>query len=186
MEEFIKDFPIPKGDKKPPYFILFDANIGVGKSTVAKAFAKLNGSIILNNDEVRRWLNDYSDKTGLKDLLQEYRLERLLKNNNSCVCDNNFNFYWEEKKKYYDSVGYKYYIIRLECDEETIKKRLLSRTIDQQGNNYSIATYEDYLKAKEKFPPLDDNLIDYTIDTSGSYEYAEQQVKNFLEINKLL
>ena len=38
--KFIKDFPIPKGNKDNPYIILFDGYTGMGKSTVAKVIAK--------------------------------------------------------------------------------------------------------------------------------------------------
>ena len=48
--KFIKDFPIPKGNKDNPYIILFDAYTGMGKSTVAKVIAKKDTSVILNND----------------------------------------------------------------------------------------------------------------------------------------
>lgn len=75
--KFIKDFPIPRGNKDNPYIILFDGYTGMGKSTVAKVIAKKDNSVILNNDQVRDWLNDYHDSTNLKSDLQKYRLELL-------------------------------------------------------------------------------------------------------------
>ena len=98
--KFIKDFPVPKGNKDNPYIILFDAYTGIGKSTVAKVIAKKDNSVILNNDQVRDWLNDYHDSTNLKSDLQKYRLELLL-NNNSCIFDSCFCHNWKEKIKYY-------------------------------------------------------------------------------------
>ena len=51
------------------------------KSTVSLEISKHEDVVILNNDEVRNFLNDYKDETGLKNKLQKYRLEELLKNN---------------------------------------------------------------------------------------------------------
>ena len=171
-EEFIKDFPIPKGDKESPYIILFDAYTGQGKSYVSSLISKHDGSVILNNDEVRKWLNDYSDSSNLRNELQRYRLELLLKNKNSCIMDSCSCHKWKEKKEYYDSLGYKYYIIRLVCDEEVVKKRLENR-----ADNYSVATYKDYLWMKENVPHIDDSLIDVIIDTEKD---VEEQVKEFV------
>ncbi len=174
-EKFIKDFPIPQGDKENPYIILFDAYTGQGKSYVSKIISKFDNSIILNNDEVRDWLSDYYDKRNLRKELQMYRLELLLKNHNSCIMDSCFCHKWKEKKKKYDELGYKYYIIRIECSEDVVKKRLETRV--KNNDNYSIANYEDYLWMKENVPHVDDSLIDYTINTE---ENVEEQVKNFL------
>lgn len=170
--KFIVDFPINNGDKKEPYIILFDAFTGQGKSYVSKIISKLDNSIILNNDEVRNWLNDYSDKSNMKSELQRYRLELLLKNGNSCIMDSCFSHNWKDKKKYYDNLGYKYYIIRLICDDEIVKKRL-----DNRIDNYSIANYNDFLWMKENVSKVNDELIDYEINTEKDVEI---QVKNFL------
>ena len=175
-EKFIEDFPIPKGNKKKPYIILFDAYTGMGKSTIARKISEYDNSVILNNDEVRNWLKDYNDTTNLKDELQKYRLELLLKNNNSCIHDSCFCHNWKEKIKYFNDLGYKYYIIRLICGDETIKQRLEKRTLD--GVNYSVANYEGYLWMKENVSRVDDNLIDYIINTE---EDISLQVKDFLK-----
>ena len=173
--KFIKDFPIPKGNKSNPYIILFDGYTGMGKSTVAKVIAKKDNSVILNNDQVRDWLNDYHDSTNLKSDLQKYRLELLLKNNNSCIFDSCFCHNWKENIKYYNKLGYKYYIIRLECSELIVKERLSSRVKDD--TNYSIANFNDYLWMKENVPRVDDNLVDYTINTETN---IEEQVDDFI------
>ena len=175
-DKFIKDFPVLKGNKSTPYIILFDAYTGMGKSTVAKEIAKKDNSVILNNDQVRDWLNDYHDSTNLKTELQNYRLELLLRNNNSCICDSCFSHNWKEKKKYYDNLGYKYYVIRLKCSEPVIKERLSKRIKDD--NNYSIADFNGYLWMKENVSLVDDNLVDFIINTE---ENIEEQVDNFLK-----
>ena len=174
-DKFLKDFPIPKGNKKEPYIILFDAYIGQGKSYVSKIISKFDNYIILNNDEIRNWLNDYSDKSNLKNELQRYRLELLLKNNNSCIMDSCFCHNWKDKKEYYDKLGYKYYIIRLECSDKVIEERLKGRTKD--NDNYSEAGYKDYLWMKNNVSHVDDNLIDYVINTEKD---IESQVNDFL------
>ncbi len=171
-EKFLNDFPIFKGNKENPYIILFDSYTGQGKSFVSKVISKYDKSIILNNDEIRNWLDDYSDKSDLKNELQRYRLELLLKNNNSCIMDSCFCHNWTNKKKYYDSLGYKYYIIRLLCSDKIVKTRL-----DNRNDKYSIANYNDYLWMKNNVSHIDDNLIDFVIDTE---ENVEKQVKEFL------
>lgn len=147
----------------------------MGKSTVAKAISKKENSVILNNDQVRDWLNDYKDTTNLKNELQNYRLELLLKNNNSCICDSCFCHNWKEKIKYYNKLGYKYYIIRLECSELVVKERLSTRVKD--NDNYSIADFDDYLWLKENVSLVDDDLIDFTINTEKN---IEEQVADFI------
>lgn len=173
--KFIKDFPIFKGNKIKPYIILFDGYTGTGKSTVAKIIAKQDHSIILNNDQVREWLNDYKDSNNLKDELQKYRLELLLKNNNSCICDSCFCHNWEEKIKFYNELGYRYYIIRLECNELVVKKRLSERVKNKE--DFSVANFNDYLWMRDNVPHVDDNLIDYTINTEKN---ILEQVNDFL------
>lgn len=175
LKDFLKEFPITKGKKEKPYIILLDAYCGMGKTTVAKAIAEQDHSIILNNDEVRRFLNDYQDNTNLKDNLQKYRLEKLLENKNSCICDSCLCHNYEDKLEYYQSLGYPYYIIRLECNEEKIKERLSKRVVDE--NNASSATYNHYLWMKENIKRVPLELIDFTINTE---ENIELQVKEFL------
>ena len=180
-DKFIVDFPIPKGNKKEPYIILFDAFTGQGKSYVSKIISKYDASIILNNDEIRNWLNDYSDKSKLRNELQKYRLELLLKNNNSCIMDSCFCHNWKDKKEYYDRLGYRYYIIRIECSDKVVKDRLQERV--KNNDNYSKANYNDYLWMKSNVSHVDNNLIDYTINTEKN---VEEQVKRFLQEKELI
>ena len=179
-EKYIKEFPIPKGDKKEPYLIVFDAYIGQGKSTVSKIISKHDKSVIMNNDELRNWLNDYVNPDILYEL-QWYRLDLILKNNNSCILDSCSTHNWDYKKRYLDSLGYKYYIVRLVCDDEIIKERLDNRTLD--GINFSKAQYEDYLEIKKNNPRIDDSLISFTIDTGKD---IEPQVIEFLNKYNLI
>lgn len=173
LQELLEKFPIPKGKKQKPYIILFDAYTGVGKSYVGKLIASKDGSIILNNDEVRNYLKDYNSKK-VNDF-QRMRLKMLLENNNSCIMDSCFCHNWEEKLDFYKKLGYKYYIVRLECEEDIIEMRLKKRKLD--GINFSVATYQDYLWMKNNVSLVPNELIDFTINTSKE---VEEQVEKLL------
>lgn len=179
ITKFIKSFPIYQGKKENPYIILLDGYTGMGKTTVAKAIAKQDNSIILNNDEVRMFLNDYQDTTNLKNRLQKYRLERLLLNKNSCICDSCLAHNYQEKIKYYKKLGYPYYIIRLECTEEIVKERLKKRTVTK--DNASIATFDDYLWMKENMKRVPVELIDFTINTAEDIDSQITEIVNKLK-----
>ncbi len=180
LKEFVKEFPIHKGKKEKPYIILLDGYTGMGKTTVSKELAKQDNSIILNNDEVRAFLNDYKDTTNLKDELQKYRLKRLLLNKNSCICDSCLCHNYQEKLEYYKSLGYPYYIIRLDCSEEVVKERLEKRVVNK--DNASIATFNNYLWMKENVERVPLELIDFTINTE---EDIKLQVKEFISKYRL-
>lgn len=175
LKEFVKEFPIFKGQKEKPYIILLDGYTGMGKTTVSKELARQDGSMILNNDEVRAFLNDYKDTTNLKDELQKYRLKRLLLNKNSCICDSCLCHNYEDKLEYYKSLGYPYYIIRLECSEEVVKERLEKRIVNK--DNVSIATFNNYLWMKENVKRVPLERIDFTMNTEKD---IKSQVKEFL------
>lgn len=179
LKEFIQKFPIPKGHSKNPYILLFDAYTGMGKSTVALEIAKYEDVVIINNDEIRSFLCDYKDETGLKDQLQRYRLEELLKNNNNCICDSCFCHNYESKLKYYQSLGYRYYVIRLECSDETVRKRLSSRTVN--GINYSVADYNDYVWMKHNVERVPLGLVDFTINTEQELKPQVEALITFLK-----
>ena len=85
----------------------------------------------------------------------------------SCFCHN-----WKDKKNYYDKLGYKYYIIRLKCSDKVVEERL-----EKRKDDYSIAGYNDYIWMRENVTHVDDNLIDYEINTE---ENVEKQVIEFL------
>lgn len=180
LKEFVKEFPIFKGQKEKPYIILLDGYTGMGKTTVSKELARQDGSMILNNDEVRAFLNDYKDTTNLKDELQKYRLKRLLLNKNSCICDSCLCHNYEEKLEYYKKLGYPCYIIRLDCSEEVVKERLEKRVVNK--DNASIATFNNYLWMKENVKRVPLELIDFTINTE---EDIKLQVKEFISKYRL-
>ena len=173
LRYFLMKFQIVEGKKTNSYVILIDGYTGMGKSTVAKCISKFDSSIILNNDEVRTFLNDY--KNNDYKLLQEYRLEKLLENNNSCIVDICLCHNYKSKLEYYKRLGIKYYIIRLECSSEIVKKRLEKRTISNEI--YSIANYDDYLWMVNNVERVPIELIDFVINTENN---IEKQVIDFL------
>lgn len=61
-----------------------------------------------------------------------------------------------------------------------VKERLEKRVVDE--NNYSIATYKDYKWMAENVEQVDDELIDFIIDTSKN---IDSQVSELVDkINK--
>ena len=177
---FLEQFPILKGNAQKPCIIFFDGYTGMGKTTVAKCIQKHYPAVILNNDEVRNFLHDYQDKTSLKDFLQKYRLEKLLQNHNHCIYDSCFCHNYEEKLSYAKKLGYSFYIVRLECSEKVIKKRLEKRKVTK--DNFSISTFNDYLWMKNHVKRVPLELIDFTIYTDQDLEpQIVQFVKEILE-----
>ena len=63
LKDFLKEFPITEGKAKRPHIILLDGYTGMGKTTVAKCIQKYHPAVILSNDEVRYFLNDYQDRS---------------------------------------------------------------------------------------------------------------------------
>ena len=55
---FNEYFPVAAGSKKKPYIVLFDALIGYGKSYVSQKLASIDGSLIIDNNQVRYYLDD--------------------------------------------------------------------------------------------------------------------------------
>lgn len=179
LEKFIQRFPIPEGKSKNPYIILFDAYTGMGKSTVAREIVKHLDVVIINNDEVRHFLNDYDDTSNLKDNLQKYRLEELLKHRNNCILDSCFCHNYKSKLEYYKQLGNKYYIIRLECSEKIVKERLSKRTLD--GINYSNADYNGYLWMKQNVERVPLELVNFIVNTEQN---LEPQIRNIVQLIK--
>lgn len=182
VESFFNKFPIPKGCAKEPYVIVFDAYSGMGKSTVSRELTKYIDAVILNNDEVRCFLNDLNDTTDLKNRLQRMRLESLLKNHNNCILDNCFSHQYERKLQILKDLKCRYFTVRLECDEAIIKERMDKRTID--GINFSGADYQHHLRMIKTIKRVPDELIDYTIYTDQELDEQIKALVNYIEHTK--
>lgn len=164
FDAFLKAFPIPQGQSPQPFLVIFDAYIGMGKSTVAQVLAPLIDAVIVNNDAVREFLHEPRDVTNRKDVLQAFRLKALLANHNNCICDSNLCTHNYRKLRLYEDLGYKYYIVRLECPEAVVRERLEKRQAGAQ-NFHSQATYAEYLAMKRAVVLLPAEQIDFTIAT---------------------
>ena len=99
-----------------------------------------------------------------------------MENNNNCIYDSCFCHNYESKLEYFKKIGYKYFIIRIECSDKTIKERLKKRTLD--GINYSIADYDGYLWMKEHVNKVPLELTDFIINNDLE---LEPQIKNLIE-----
>lgn len=179
--EFLNKFPVPVGDKENPYIILFDAYSGMGKTTVSRKIAEYEDVVILNNDEVRHFINDLNDKTDLKNKLQAMRLEMLISNHNNCICDSSFSHEYERKLEFIKKLKCSYYIVRLICDEDVVKERMDKRVLDDV--NYSLATYKGHLWMKENVPLVPDDLIDFVIYTDQDIEGQVQEFIKYIKEN---
>ena len=180
FDAFLKEFPIPHGQNLHPFLVLFDAYIGMGKSTVAKALAPLIDAVIVNNDAVRDFLHEPRDVTNRKDILQEFRIKALLANHNNCICDSNLCTHNYRKLHLYESLGCKYYIVRLECPEEVVCERLEKRHAGAQ-NFYSHATYADHLAMKAAVALLPADRIDFAIATDRDLFPQVQALANWIQ-----
>ena len=122
---FQAKFPVTKGNKARPYLVLLDALIGYGKSYVAERLAKLDGSVVVDNNQVRYVLNDHHDE--YKDIwkkLQQQRIKDLLANGNSVIVDECLPIKYQDKLDFYRSLGYPIYIVRLDCNKDVWTERM--------------------------------------------------------------
>lgn len=153
LKSFLEKIPLTEGTARMPCIILLDGYTGMGKSTVAKCIQKHYPVVNFNNDEVREFLGDYQDASGLKNELQD-----------NCLCHN-----YQEKLSYIKGLGCPFYIIRLECPENIIEERLQNRKVDE--HNHSIATFHDYLWMKENISRVPLSLIDFVIETDKDLDF---------------
>lgn len=183
---FNSHFKITQGHKTQPYLILFDAYIGYGKSYISHLISQLDKSIIIDNNEVRYVLNDYNDdKAEIWHDLQNERIKNLLAAGNSLIIDECLPINPQKKLDFIRSLGYPFYIIRLDISENVLKKRLHNRKLDPP-KQYSVINYRDATAIRDNShgQRLPDYLIDYAIDSDKN---VEQQVNDFVakfELNK--
>ena len=182
---------IPLNKRENVYGILFIAGPGFGKSTITKMLSSKLNLFIASNDAVRRLFNENNDVPETKELVVKLvidRLHYLLENKICHIIDGDSEFYYDEYKRIYNSYNAKMIVIKLECSEETILKRLDNRALSfGKSDNKSRATREDYYiyldKLKKNTNTIDNNY--YVINTDTSYEEIEKQVDEFINKNML-
>ena len=187
--QLINEIPLNKSENV--YGILFIAGPGFGKSTITKMLSSKLNLFIASNDAVRRLFNENNDVPGTKELVVKLvidRLHYLLENKICHIIDGDSEFYYDEYKRIYNSYNAKMIVIKLECSEETILKRLDNRALSfGKSDNKSRATREDYYiyldKLKKNTNTIDNNY--YVINTDTSYEEIEKQVDEFINKNML-
>ncbi|MBR2603923.1 MAG: AAA family ATPase [Bacilli bacterium] len=187
--QLINEIPLNKSENV--YGILFIAGPGFGKSTITKMLSSKLNLFIASNDAVRRLFNENNDVPETKELVVKLvidRLHYLLENKICHIIDGDSEFYYDEYKRIYNSYNAKMIVIKLECSEETILKRLDNRALSfGKSDNKSRATREDYYiyldKLKKNTNTIDNNY--YVINTDTSYEEIEKQVDEFINKNML-
>ena len=140
--QLINEIPLNKSENV--YGILFIAGPGFGKSTITKMLSSKLNLFIASNDAVRRLFNENNDVPETKELVVKLvidRLHYLLENKICHIIDGDSEFYYDEYKRIYNSYNAKMIVIKLECSEETILKRLDNRALSfGKSDNKSRAT----------------------------------------------
>ena len=184
---------IPLSQEKNVYGITFFAAPGVGKSTVAKMISQKTGLYITANDKIRRIAEscgiDPNENRKMIESVANDRTVYMLKNNTSMIIDANMHFFWQSALNNFKNNNAKLYFVKLECDEDTILKRIEERALNFGNNeNLSRAVADDYFryKARAEETPIPEELITFTIKTNTNYEEMEKQVVELIKcINQL-
>ena len=183
QETFNKYFPVVEGNKEKPYLVLFDALIGYGKSYVARRLAELDGSVIVDNNQVRYRLNDYDDKLAEQwHELQNRRIKELLANGNSLIIDECLPINYQKKLDFYGNLGVPMIIVRLDCDKNVWAERLKKRLFNPP-EEYSVISYDDAVELNSHYPThISDELVDFTIDTTDNVDEQIDKLANSIAL----
>ncbi len=130
-KETIKYFDVPNSTK---LVIAFSGVPGSGKTTLAKILEEKFKGIRINNDLIRNIIRKEAEITELiqiQKLLVEYAKfmrPRLVKSlNKLIILDWNINRSYDLISNYYESRGYKLFIIKMDISKEVIVKRIKER-----------------------------------------------------------
>ena len=183
QEIFNKYFPVVEGNNEKPYLVLFDALIGYGKSYVARRLAELDGSVIVDNNQVRYQLNDYDDKLAEQwHELQHQRIKALLANGNSLIIDECLPINYQKKLDFYGSLGVPMIIVRLDCAKDVWAERLKKRRFNPP-EEYSVINYDDAVELNSHYHAhIPDELVDFTIDTTDNVDEQINKLVNFIAL----
>ena len=182
--QLINEIPLNKSENV--YGILFIAGPGFGKSTITKMLSSKLNLFIASNDAIRRVINKDKDVPETRDLVLKLafdRLEYLLDNKISHVLDGDSEFFFDKLYDLYNKYNARMIVIKLECSEETILKRLDNRALSfGKTDNESRAIRDDYYKYLDKLKnnSIKSDLNYYVINTDTSYEEIEKQVDELI------
>lgn len=162
----------------PRLIIFFSGTPGMGKTMLSNYLANELQAVRIGADDSRAILcnhlchscddnkqscNDESIK--LNDYLH-YCLSKLDKDssNHLIILDRSIDGIEEEALKLADTLCYDTYIIRLECDKDTVTKRLIQRENDP---SIHLARLNKWFDQYEQFPT---ELIDYSLDVHEEWK----------------
>jgi predicted kinase len=150
---------------------------GVGKSTVAELIADRTGAARLRTDVVRRDVApdpDYTDDERRRVYGELFeRAGGALADDRWLVLDGTFQ-YRETRDRAADlaaGFGADFELVRVTCDEQTVRQRLAERTEDP-----SDAVFENYRAIRRAFDPVRRDHL--TVDNSGSLDRTKAAVRD--------
>ena len=183
----VKDIPLSNEDKV--FGITFFAPPGAGKSTISKILSEKTGLYVTANDKIRRIAEKFginvNENRQMIESLANDRTVYMLQNKTSMIIDANMQFFWEKAIENFKNHGAELYFVKIECDEETIIKRIEERAsmFETNKENYSRAVVDDYYKYKEKsnIKPIPEELVFFTIKTDTTIEEIEKQIDELIK-----
>jgi uncharacterized protein len=177
-----------------PVLILTAGLMGSGKSYQARSLAPRFGAEVIRTDILRKELFDikpaerryedfgrgiYSDDISLKIYDKAFALAaQKIKQNKPVIIDASFKRRTERQKamNLAKDLGVRFYILECVCSDETTRKRLEKRMLE--NDNPSDGRWELFQKQKNDFDAIDEVPVDcyFKIDTSGNPEITRQEI----------
>jgi len=155
---------------------------GTGKTTISKILSEILNIEILSTDKIRRSISFNGNLYSKENKEQVYRkLEELLleslNERNPKILDGTFSKVTQVERIYNLCKTQKYglKIIECFCSEETIKKRLITRT-----DSLSDADYDVYEKIKEEYEVIGRNFQVYPLNTEQSFSKLKAILKEII------
>jgi len=154
---------------------------GSGKSTTAKKLSDLLDAVLLRSDVIRKELFEVRHYTQKEtDIVFNTMFERARSNlieNKNVVLDAVFAKKSERDfiQEISDECKAQFILIEIVCDESEIKKR-----IEQRIGDASEGDFEDYLKFKKIFEPIEEKHT--VIDNSSILEDIDMQLGKIIEL----
>jgi predicted kinase len=155
--------------------VLVCGHPGTGKSTVAEGIADRLDARLLRTDVVRKELYpdpEYTDaeSASVYDELFD-RARTSAEDGRHIVLDGTFRHkpLRERAAAVATEAGVEFSLVRVVCDEETVRERIRARDDDESDADFAI-----HQQLKEEFEPLDDDHL--VVDNSGSLAETREAV----------
>jgi len=160
LRQFLSKLP-PKNSKT--FLLILSGLPASGKSYFAARFAKKHAAVVLEGDNLRKKMFNppsYSADESTRFYLALYNLKDcLIKDGYSVIMDST-NIYEVLRKSLYESglaLGVPTAVVYFETSEQEIQRRLRKRLAE--GNSYSDADWQVYLKLKNKLEKPSDKWL---------------------------